>query len=270
VTRVPPGFNDLFDTRARIVADLLGRHVLPVFCLDDEGGPSFEGSCVAVRTDDNHFVVSAAHVLDATTQGGVHLLLNGREQNPLQNPTWLTLTKYPGSRHDDLVDVGYIRLQEPELSAIGRDNFLDVANVSPPTTTWSSRHILVGYPANRQARDDIAMTYNLQQTYFTSPEIAESKYRQSGLHRVRHFGMRFEGSRIVSPRGRGSQPNFKGMSGGGVWLMDPYTESSGAHDPHFVGLCLGRAPKNKKVLFGSRIAALFSMLDAEVNGQGYW
>jgi hypothetical protein len=264
VDRDPPGFNLLFDRRARAVSDLLGPYVLAVFCLDEAGGPSFEGSCVAVKARGSHFVLSAAHVLNATIKGGVHLLLKGREQNPLQHPTWLTLTKYPGHRHDDPVDVGYVRLKEAEIAAIGEQNFLDVSNGPPPRTIWSSRHFLLGFPAHRQSRDDIDMKYNLEQTYFTSPEILTDKYAPAGLDQIKHFAMRFEGSRIVSKRGRGGQPNFRGMSGGGVWVMDPYTDYSAAKLPPFAGILVGRPAKNKKVLFGSRIGALFSMLDSEI------
>jgi hypothetical protein len=208
--------------------------------------------------------VSAAHVLDATSAGGVHLLLNGREQHPLANPTWLTLTKHPGSRRDDLVDTGYVRLTDAEIQAIGRESFLKVRQpVLVPEVHWAARHILFGFPSNRQSRDDVGMKVDLQLTYFSSPEIPVGKYATYGLNRVHHFGMRFEGSRIASKRGRGGQPNFRGMSGGGVWIIDPYTDYSETNYPAFAGLLLGPAPKTNKALFGSRIAALFAMLDAE-------
>ena len=258
---MPPGFNELFRRRAALVEELLGKHVLPVFHLDNTGGPTFEGSCVAVTARGSYFVVSAAHALDATSNGGVHLLLNGREQNPLQNPTWATVTTRPESRADDLVDLGYVRLNDDEIQAIGSANFLQlVEDEQPPNRQWASHHIVRGFPANRQSRDDVRMQYNLTQSYYFAPELPIGKYRESKLSHDSHFAMNFDHRRIRSPGGQGGKPNFFGMSGGGAWVIDPYADYSAANYPQFVGFLVGKAPRNGKVVFGSRVRMFFEIL----------
>jgi hypothetical protein len=263
---VPPGFNALLEKRSALVAELVGKHVLPVFRVDDQESPTFEGSCVAIKARDAHFIVSAAHALDATSKGGVHLLLNGRERNPLENPTWATVTSRPESRSDDLVDLGYVRLNDFEIDAIGPTNFLEVVEGAPlPKPHWASRHIAFGFPANRQSRDDVEMQYNLTQSYYTSPEIQIGKYAGAKLSHGDHFAVQFDQRQIASARGRGGRPNFIGMSGGGIWVIDPYTDYSLRNYPQFVGFLLGTAPRNGKVLFGSRANMFFEILSLEAS-----
>jgi hypothetical protein len=259
--KVPPGFNQLVEERAQALWQFLGRHVLPVFRLDELGDPTFEGSCVAVGARGRSYVVSAAHVLDATASGGIHLLLQGREQSPLQGDTYVTLTQRPPSRSDDLADVGYVELTQDEVLAIGPDNFLQVPDerTSMPER-WYQRLLLVGYPGNRQVRDDCKQAFYLTQTRFASPN-APTGHRRSARLDDRHFAMRFDQRRITSPRGRGGRPNFKGMSGGGVWLFDPYASYSEINYPSFLGFLVGSSPLNKKILFGTSWTVFTSMLD---------
>jgi hypothetical protein len=202
--------------------------------------------------------------LDATSKGGVHLLLNGREQNPLQNPTWATVTSRPESRADDLVDLAYVRLNDIEIEAIGPNHFLELLEGEPlPDRHWAWRHIAFGFPAKRQSRDDLKMQYNLIQSYYSAPEIPIGKYREAKLSHEVNFAVQFDHRRITSTRGQGGKPNIVGMSGGGVWLMDPYADYSVANYPHFIGFLIGKAPRNGKVLFGTRARMFFEILRLE-------
>jgi hypothetical protein len=258
--KVPRGFNDLVERRAAEVAELVGKHVLPVFRLGEDSAPVFEASAVAVRVQTQHILVSAAHVFDWTAEGGVHLLLSGREQHPLETPARVTITSRPKVRIDEILDLGYVRLTAEEIEAIGSENFVEPErDAEIPARNWSSRNVLFGFQDKYQVRDDMNEVYNLTQTRYSAPDLPPNKHKIAGLD-GRHFALRFDRSRIAHRNGRGGKPQFRGMSGGGVWVFDPYTSYSENNSPRLLGFLAGQAPRNKKALFGSRVSVLLEIL----------
>ena len=141
-----------------------------------------------------------------------------------------------GSRLHDTIDLGFIRLTEQEVEAAGRGNFIDVVERQVPTgMRWQIRYVALGHPEKDQRRDDVHGTYAMAQTYLMTEELSESKYRLAGLDRRVHIGLLFDRSRLAGPRGRGGKPNLVGMSGCGVWELDPYITYGPENPPALIG-----------------------------------
>ena len=58
-----------------------------------------------------------------------------------------------------------------------------------------------------------------------------------------------------------------GMSGGGIWLLNPYDEYSQESPPPLVGLLAGTAPRNRKALFGSSVTTLCTLLEETLDSE---
>ena len=250
--RVPAGFNELIAQTAAQAAAIVRGSVVPVFCADPTLNPMFEGSGVLAIIDDRHMLASAAHVLDATTDGGVHLLADGREAEPLSPTVHLTIAPVAGRRTSDLVDLGLVPLTPAEVDALGPSNFVRVQpRVRRTGEKWHLRYLVLGFPAKDQLRDDDGLRYRVAATYYTAAELSPGKYKAAGVDPIECIAIDFNDRRIAGPKGRGGKPNFIGMSGGGIWEVDPHVSYSTAHPPQLVGLLAGPAPRNKKALFGA-------------------
>lgn len=266
--RAPPGFNNLVSRKAHALAELLRHHVVPLFSVDNEGNPDFEGSGVLVLLDGYPLVVSAAHVFDHLSSG-VHLLLKGREQTPLESPHRVTLCTPPLQRNADLYDLGWCPLTQDEYAAADPLSFITLEDPVEIPAEWFYRYLVIGYPAKDQVPNHMESVYHIQQTYYSGPRLRSSKARQAGLDTSSTIALEFAHNRIVGPRGAGGRPNFRGMSGGGIWRFSPYEEYSAERPPPLVGFLAGSPPKNLKALFGGSGQFLRLLVAEAAQATGY-
>ena len=162
MNRVPRGFNDLVARKAREAAEIVRLSVVPIFKTDFEFKPAFEGTGVLVRVEGMEVLVSAAHVFDEMKDGGVHLLLEGREKHALSDAMRVTLGPRPRERLSDTIDVGFVRLTQIEADAAGRGHFIELQpRVIPSGLRWHLRYVVLGYQAGLQVRNDDESKYNL-------------------------------------------------------------------------------------------------------------
>ena len=254
-SHAPRGFNKLVTETARDAADTLRDCTVPLFRVDDDGEPAFEGTGVLLVLDGRWLVVTAAHVVRATQAGGTHLLIEGNAREALKGPGKMTAPERAWARDD--LDLAAIEVTDEEAAGLGHASFVDVshdAGVKP--RHWSHRFLVVGYPEQLQHRDSDQSVYHTQLARYSAPRIADNRYKQCGLIEEDHLGMEFDHRKIVHGESRGGRPNFIGMSGGGIWYLDPYQSYSLAHRPQLKGFLIGAAPKNKKVIFGPRLEVL--------------
>lgn len=243
---------------------MLQRSVRPVFRVDDSGEPDHEGSGVLVRHLSRHYLASAAHVLDGLTDG-VHLLIDGMERTPLEASARVSVRPASKPRSDDQLDLGFVPLSADEVERLGSDDFVDIAESVAFDRHWSVRLVAVGFASKLQWKDRASHTYHTQQTYYEAPELADGKYRSARLSRGEHFALNFDHRRISGARGRGGRPNFFGMSGGGIWLLNPYETPSEETPPRLVAILAGSSPLNKKALWGSSTTSLSRMIESATN-----
>jgi hypothetical protein len=259
-TKVPPGFAALVSERVRAAVALVERSVVPAYRVDATGEPEHEGSGVLVSYGGRFFFVSAAHVFDSLT-GGVHLLIEGRSQHALGAAAKVSLRPQGAPRTADTVDLGFVELTDAEVNGLGKDNFISLESPHDFTRHWSQRMFVVGLPNKLQRRDRASTTYVFNHFFYQGPEVSEREYSAAGLTRGRQWALTFDHRRIQSPTGTGGRPNMSGMSGGGIWLLEPYLHHSHEMPPPLIGFLAGTPPRNRKALFGSSVKTLIEMLE---------
>ena len=260
--KVPRGFNDLVYEKAQAAALLVRQSVVPLYSADEEGEPVFQATGTLVRLGERRFVVSAAHVFDRL-RGGVHLLIPGRAREALGRPHFTSIAGPRGERHLDMLDIGFCELTGDEAASLDDETFVHIGDADPVLgRNWAHRCLLIGYPEKSQTRVAELSVYRHEQTYYSAPEISDSVYRRSRLNRERHVGVEFDRRKIAGPVGKGGKPMFHGMSGCGVWLLNPYEAPTAGNQVPLLGFLAGPPPANGKVLFGARASLVRDLIVA--------
>ena len=180
--------------------------------------PELIGSGVLVRIVDCTFLLTAAHVTDAQSEGT--LLIPGREGFIPANG-YFSAMRMPasGRRSDDKLDVAYFLLDRECVSDLHRHcTVLTRRNVllepEPPLYT---DYTFAGYPWRRSRAREGAVETDF--TTLTGGEAKETEYEAVGLTRSRHIAIRVNRKQAFSQRlGRVVTPPLpQGMSGGGVY-----------------------------------------------------
>jgi hypothetical protein len=181
-----------------------------------DGNPRLEGSGVLLQIADAYLVLSASHVMKATSKGSRVML------GPMTPDSRMVLMPHVPitfTADVDRVDVGFARLPGQtanELKAYGK-KFLSRADLDLRNEPARAFYSVVGYPAktntpNHQAKrvDVLPFCYA---TYLYDRDDADST---PGVSIV----VRFNQDTITHPNGEvGRMPSLKGISGCGIWRL---------------------------------------------------
>jgi hypothetical protein len=204
--------------RAQQTTSTVERHVTPVFTYRSDGRMDFEGSGLYARLDARHYLVTAAHVLDACELGCMVRAAGATGQD--LSGTRIVTGRQPGkSRDDDVFDIGFIRLCGSEVAAVGSDNFLDLTHtVDGPPAEPVEAMIALGFAVCDQAVDSGTVRTKLTM-FMTGPESAHA-YRLAKTDSRSHLLVRYRRKEMVfNGQHHGSAPSLTGMSGGGIWQV---------------------------------------------------
>jgi hypothetical protein len=209
--------NDEIVNHFRSLASLLERHVEPLFALQESGFIEFEGTGILATINARHYLITAAHIVDACKYGIVLGTVQG-EARPLINDGVVTKKPVTKTRQEDRFDIGFVRLTEDESHALGRSRFLDLANVyEGPLPEQPIPLVAIGYPARDQIVDNVDGIIRTAPMRFWTTFASIKGYRGTKTDTRGHVLLRFQKRDIVYNNTRGSPPNFRGMSGGPVW-----------------------------------------------------
>lgn len=258
---VPTGFNERIDVVSDQASAVAQDQTVPLFRATESSEPEFEATGVLVSLGGRRFVATAAHVVRALQQGGMHLLIPGGGGNPLLGDGRMTIGAGSRPWQRDDFDCGVIEVNNAEAEGLGPGRFLDLAtctDVSPRLR--SQRFLALGFPAHTQKKDAVRAVFNVKLTRYSAPQVRQSKYREMRLDPNAHIALEFDHRRIVGNGGRGGRPQFRGMSGSGIWLLNPHEEYTSTNRPMLVGLLAGPTPRNAKVLFGPKVPVLIGLI----------
>ncbi len=208
--------------RAQQTTSIVERHVTPVFTYRPDGRLDFEGSGLLARLDARHYLVTAAHVLDACEQGCVVQAAEATGQE-LSGTRIVTGRPAGTTRDDDVFDIGFVRLSGSEVAGVGADNFLDLTyTVDGLPAEPVEAMIALGFAARDQSVDqsvDGGMVRTKLTMFMTGPESAHA-YRLARTDSRSHLLVRYQRNGIIfNGQHQGSAPSLKGMSGGGLWQV---------------------------------------------------
>lgn len=233
--------------RLRRAADLLQNHVIPVFTLDERELLDLEGSGLLARLGNRHYLITAAHVLDACSQD-VYIPLGTDNIEPLTGPAIVTGRKPGFTRLDDKIDIGFVRLSHEEAASFEEDRFLNLEHVWGPSLPISTTLFAVlGYPVRNRISQPQTQTIATPLTSFYTGLANEKAYRLTKTDDSSQVLLRYNRRTIATRTGVGSPSDMHGISGGGVWPIDLRVEPN----PQFPSLLAGIVIERPREHFAS-------------------
>lgn len=233
--------------------------VVPVFRMASARRTEFEGSGILLARGDARYLFTAAHVIDACQ--GRPVLLDSGVGVPSGEPH---LTNPPAgrTREADTLDLGAVRLTNPEVQALGPARFAGLsADNTEPRRPDLTLFVLIGFPAVHQAFDTAHGRYDVQ-ARVTRLGYAETRaYDSTGLSPSTHRLLGYRDKRIEEGGRRGAPAHLRGTSGGGVWRLEMTPEGRLATNPEFEGIFTERPHRFRPSLMVTRPLVLNMFLD---------
>lgn len=234
--------------------------IVPILNDDDGHVPMACGSGVLVAIDEEHFLLSAAHVLDKTAK---HTLLipTLSELKAIRGPMVCTVPP-DGDRDLDWLDVGYVRLTAAEAQQLSPQfEFLPVGLIDVnDIATSQSHYVFSGYPGSAVQRRYRSNVLDGQQHSYTGRNASYCTYWQAGTNFIANIVVTFDAKRAIDQQGRTVRPKDRhGMSGGGVWVLSGSPILRKVPRLRLCGV-ITEHPKQNNCLVGTRLFVLLEMI----------
>lgn len=235
-------------------AEVLGRHVIPIYHDDERGRPSLLGSGLLVGTAEGSFLISAAHVLDPL-RTGTTLYVHLKEKRRLFEKHFLSNTPEGGVRDDDKLDIGVLKFEDPGAPPYLADKYPVpiAALMAQAIPRKNKRYVVLGFPGSQSTVSLARKTVEAKPYAHECSSAPSERYGTLGLPEESHIVLQFNRKRVFNLKGqRQTFPEPGGMSGSPVWMM--YDEN-GPNNPVLtpvVGI-LTRQPRNGQVLVATDI-----------------
>lgn len=244
-------------------AALLAKFVVPLYESDNRGRPSSYGSGFFVKAGSQHFLVSAAHVLETLNQRPLFYYITPHTTRKLSGK--LILNPWQGDREDDPIDVGVLCLTGEGLPPYPEVNklALDVSYLCPTLLPRSGKnYMILGFPASRSevnpAKQQVAATvYG-----YRNSSINDVKYADTGLSPETHVVLPLNLEVGFDSRGRYRNfPRPQGMSGSPIWVM--YDEDGRDDLKELTVVAVGtKYRRRERLLVGTDVAPVLNMINA--------
>lgn len=233
--------------KLRLAAASLERHVVPVFHLSDNSKLQSAGSGVLARLAERNYLISAAHVFDHCDEG-VFVPFSSGAVEPLTNVTIVSKPPNGGTRDDDRMDVGFVRLTASEAQAFGIERMLDLEVVGgPPMPIATTMFLVIGYPHRDFVADSTRGRISSDVTHLMTGVADAAAYKRAGIDPRLNLLLRLNRRVIATRKSIGAPPNMRGISGGGVWPVR--VDLSGEElMPFFAGIVIERSQRFRSSL----------------------
>ena len=203
-----------------------GGCVRPLFHEDyDRNRPAPFGSCVLFRFGDQHFILSAAHVLDWLHTSVVYLG-NATEMVQLESGNLFTSEIPPGgSREDDPIDIGVFPLTKKVWSQLSGDDFLEIVDIDVNEKAEDPRrfYIGLGFPIE-------GAIYGYLEPYLKFPGISTMGMSKPEMFAelkefspLTHILVGYDHDLMVIGDKYDVPPKTEGLSGGALFRFDSVT-----------------------------------------------
>ncbi len=248
--------------------ELLTKFSIPLYVNDQYRRPVLFGTGFFVRAADNHFLVSAAHVLDVARTQRVFFYAT---PNKLRALTGRVLTTgLPDKRDDDLLDIGVMKLSGeaappyPEVEKFA----MDASYLTPNYLPRSGKHyVIVGFPATKSVVDSRGRTTLAAPYAYRSDAIDDGDYAAHGVDAKTHVVLPLNLKRGFDAAGRiVNFPKPQAMSGAPIVVL--YGEPGSEGDSRvFPVVAVGTRYRRKtKVLVGTDVRFAVGAIERFLRG----
>jgi hypothetical protein len=203
------------------LTSLLSSYTFPIFENDNRGRPQQIGSSFIVRSDSEHYLVSAAHVLELLKTKTLYYYTAQAQIRKLNGK--LMLNPWEGDRDKDPIDTGVLRLGNeshppyPDLKKFA----VQPSYLRPSDSPRDGKHYaIVGYPETKNRADLATRTVNAVAYAYRNHSLPESEYQKHKLSPREHIVLPLRPKKSFDPDGKHVHfPKPQGMSGSPIWLL---------------------------------------------------
>jgi len=203
------------------LTSLLSSFTFPLFADDDRGRPQQIGSSFIVRSGNEYYLVSAAHVLELLKTQTLYYYIGQAQTRKLTGK--LMLSPWKGDRDKDPVDTGVLRLGHeshppyPDLKKFA----VDSSYLRPSDSPRDGKHYaIVGYPETMNRADLATKTVNAVAYAYRNHSLPEVEYEKHKLSPQEHIVLPLRPKKSFDPDGKHVHfPKPQGMSGSPIWLL---------------------------------------------------
>lgn len=245
--------------RAQAMARRLSSTVRPIV-VEAKAGLDPIGSGVLLGLGNAKFLLTAAHVLDQ--RASCRLLLSTTAgTRPIGGEIVESVVPASGSREDDQVDVGVVRLSDTACEGVPPKDWIrasqtDVDEEGYSEPTRGSTYLVLGFMATRAKLDVAERRTKVPMFMLTSVAAPPEVYRKLRIDDESYLALEFDRRRVITPAGQQTAPRPLGISGGGIW---GFRERQGG-DPRLVAISIECHHKPVKALVGTRLAMFFEVI----------
>jgi hypothetical protein len=233
----------------------------PIIGADEGSKPYLVGTGVVLNINSEIFIASAAHVFDENVTTSIYTFLEGKDQI-IEGQ--IQATSKPGNDRDkDKIDIAIYKVDDSLIPkfistycpvTIGEIDVNDIPNSK-------KYYAFIGHPTNKTKPKFRTTKMKSEMFSYMGTIATEKAYQQLKLSKYSHIVIDFDPKKCIAEDGTiCTFPKPRGMSGGGVWLMeDLNSHSSQSYVNKLVGIGI-EDHKNPKVMVGTRIGAVVEVI----------
>lgn len=240
--------------------DVLTKFSIPLY-QDHNGRPSLHGTGFFVRSGCDHFLVSAAHVLDTAKKNGLYFYSTPNTLRHLSGQ--LLTTKGEANHVNDHIDIGVLKLSDgyappyPEVDKFA----MDISYLRPGHRPRSGKsYILIGFPATKSKVNTQDKTATVRPYAYRNRSIDENEYVKHGLDPATHVAVRLDLRKSFGEDGTHQHfPKPQGMSGSPIVVL--YEEEGDDGSCVFPVVAVATTyRKPSRILFGTDVSCVLDVI----------
>lgn len=240
---------------------LIGKATAPIFGFDElRNRKQLFASAILLKIHETHFALTAAHVLDERSKLDLYVG-SGDKGVPLRGSFGSTNFPTSGSRKQDKIDLGIVRLSKEVVRDMRENEFLALDNIDLSVTT-TGHYVFAGYPSSTHKKAIKAEEATVALSSFIVDSAPLTDYQIAGLDSNISLALRFDKQNMWGQQGQGSGiPSPTGVSGGGVWRLDDVFATTPLK-PLLVAICIKWWEKGKplKCVLATRMHVALSAI----------
>lgn len=210
--------------RAKECAEEIGLKFLgsvrPIYGTNERGlpAPVSIGTCIFMRVGGEHFLVTAAHVMDNHSASPLYVAA-GNSLQAIEGEFWETVAP-DDDREKDKLDFAFWRLSSDFVKRINDVVFIDESEVSHNRGTMEGRQFLaMGYPISRNKAIDMRKRHIRAQVWTYQASCFDpdnSSLLRMGFSRELHLFLKYDDREKDYKGGVENAINPRGASGGAL------------------------------------------------------
>lgn len=215
-------------------------------------------SAILVRFGYEHFLLTAAHVLDDRSDYDLYFG-SSEVVRLLDGSIACTLPPTAGERRDDKIDIGIVHLSEQTIRDMKEGEFLTLADLGIlDTATTTGCYLFAGYPASKN-KPSIGEEVQAVLNSFLADPASLKDYKSADLDPSSSLLLRFNKRKLWISSGRVTGPDLFGVSGGGVWSLCDQSAVT-QHKPLLVAIAIEWWKEQQKCVLATKVHVVLGAL----------